>query len=604
MAFLYPVLHNPVQFIQKRYGRIIPVFTLVSLYIWLTHWYQIKTWYLNAGILVGLALLTYILYQVFNRIDRKRRYLSILFYAFVVLQLAMLIFSLTILPKIMIAKTIIVSDSQKQLIDLLSTITMVSPFAQGIVQLSNVFWSLVPEMYFYLLYPFMVVPIITITKKQKLIVQLLVVVAITKILLDLDNTLSSILSFHTMNIARANGFVAGVTAGSIYRSKGKLWTKMSKILSNNIISVIVFMLLIFIQWGDTTIRDGKEIWFMNYYYLISSWIFAVVILAAVTPNTLVQRIFQNKFLVFSGMVSYSLYLIHTHTIPWTHPIVQVYLKHIPFKAAHPLFELGFSLGLTLFISFILYKTVEFLYFEHTRRTKPIHNAEKIADKPQTITRKKILIGTGIAVGIIVLIYSGGYAPSLFASRHRMSNNFMASRTELRDSSLKTTITSRYDNLSVVIVNMTYIKNAEDTRTKSKNPASLMFRLYKKGSSTPIFESTRHAYQVEGEPHFPFGFPTIKDSKNKEYIVELAVKGGSEKDHVNIDTSANSMVTLYTNDKREILKKPYKIVANRALFAFSNADAVFAVATVMFLAFLAPFRPSGLISSDIYRKRVQ
>ena len=80
--------------------------------------------------------------------------------------------------------------------------------------------------------------------------------------------------------------------------------------------------------------------------------------------------------------------------------------------------------------------------------------------------------------------------------------------------------------------------------------------------------------IEGEPNYPFGFPIISESKNKNYQVELSLEGGSVQDQIFVDKSPASMITSYLTTRSELLRKPYFFFINRILFVLKNLNAVF------------------------------
>ena len=115
-----------------------------------------------------------------------------------------------------------------------------------------------------------------------------------------------------------------------------------------------------------------------------------------------------------------------------------------------------------------------------------------------------------------------------------------------------------------------------TRNHNKKPAMLYFRLYENSSAKPIFESSRSAFEIEGEPNFPFGINTITNSKNKNYIAELQLVGGSKEDDILVNLAPSSIVTTYTNTKEDLIKKPYRLAFNRLSYILTRADFLFLI----------------------------
>lgn len=531
-----------------------------------------------------IALVVYLSWNYIRKKDLEEQIGKRLFYFFLFLQLCLLIINLLNLPKFL-------ATSQNYLpfhtfvlsvLNWLSNITLTTPLNVNANLLVSVFWSLAPEVCFYLLYPFLVLPLILTARKNRWWIGLIIILVATKILLDLDLVLDPIRSFHTINLARMNGFIAGVTIGSLYFSQSKSWNFLKKILSNPLVSFVILVGFIALHLANSKIIEEGILWQTNLYYLLSSWVIALVILVGLIPQTIINKIFSQKFLVNLGAVSYSLYLIHQIVIPWGNNIALIFVPFLPAQLAEiarVLLDIFLSIG----ISFILYRLIEGFYFS----SKKNNHSVVVVENNQSNFAWNPLIIAGVLSLTIFISYSGlSYAPTLFLAHHDVAGfSFIGSQKSLLDQKLQIPITAADSNLSVIVVNMRYLKDADYTSKNIKNPAILDFRLYEQGNPQPIFQSQRHAYEVGGLSHFPFGFPTIKNSAQKKYVIELELENGNVNDQVLVDTSSDSVVSLYTNSKQDILYHPYKMLFNRWQFAFSNPSAIFALLAILVLAML-------------------
>src|SRR5258708_6096919 len=335
MAFLYPRVENTKFFLQKRYGRILPGYTTFVCFIWIINLEQfMAVWYLQLFALLVIAIVVYYAWHLLKKFPKRGEKL---FYSFVVLQTLVLVVGLFILPHFVTADTIILPFYIKNFLFLLANITLTTPFLRDVPRLSGVFWSLAPEMYFYILYPFIVIPLIQLSKRWGWFISVIIIVGVTKILFDLDKEVVSLGALQSMNIARASGFVAGVTIGTIYQTRGGIWTKLVSLIKNPASSLLAIVLLIAMQWGDWAIRDGKSALFMNLYYLVASWIIAFIIINAIFPNSLIYKIFSKKVLVFLGIISYSIYLIHLQVITWASQLAGMLQPVFLTQGIHDLF---------------------------------------------------------------------------------------------------------------------------------------------------------------------------------------------------------------------------------------------------------------------------
>lgn len=572
MASLYPVVQNSLQFIQKRYARIFPVLTVVVIYMGVVY-LRIRdlNWYEQLFFLLLLAFIVHIGWRLISRFDRLKIAGRLIFWSFLILQVAFLLINLFITPKFISLHQVVLPVPMRNALLIISNFTLTTPFARDVVRFASIFWSLLPEIIFYLVYPFLVIPLIKIGKRYGRLVTLIIIILVTKILFDFDDALRGTLAMFTLNISRASGFLVGVLVGTLYASGGKLWQKLQPVFQNTFVNLMVLTLFILSQAGDWAVRDGQIIWFMNAYYLASSWIAGLLVATAIIPKTLNQRIFSNKLFVFLGLISYSLYLIHSRTADWGHQIARSFESAVTSRTLFGLLDFGLMLGISIVTAYLLYCLVETLYFQAKAKTKPVD--VKISGVAHSQTRPVIPIV--IILFIFIWVYTAAFTPSQFISQHSYPRaSLLQTNYALTNRKVHIPITAKYNNLSVVTVGMWYFKNGEVTARLSKKPAQLWFRLFAEDQSKPIFSVSRSAYDVESEPNFPFGFPPIADSAGKQYLAELEVIGAKPKDTVYLNTMPGRVTATYTNTKAEIIKKPHLLVWNRLWYTFTHPDNLF------------------------------
>lgn len=564
MAYLYPRIIHPISFIKKRYARIIPVYILVVVFISEIYSKNIY-WQSEIFQLILLAIIPALIWYLIEKVKLASLFGTILFYSYVIVQVLFLFLNIFITPRFIQYGTIHLPEFYKHILILMSNITLTTPFVEGVPRISGVFWSLAPEIYFYLLYPIIVIPLIFIGKKWGKVVSFLIAISILKILFDLSTAFMGIGSLYSIDVARASGFVAGVLAGSIYQAQGSIWNKISKWGLNPFFGTISILSFVVIQWGDWAIRDGQSIHFMNLYYLVSSFVIAILALVSSVPTSLPNKIFSSKMLVFFGALSYSMYLIHIQTNHWVG-----LLSFLPFYSI--LYPILVLCGATL-ISRILFICIESIYFRSKSKNKEVSdNLTKAPLKINALHYALILI---VAFGCM---YSGGYSLSFLLQRHTTSMPIMGLQFErsLLNSKLRVPIIAHYDNLSAIHINLRYAKSANETRNKVKNPSVLFFRLLDEDKKKVIFESKRSAFEIEGSPRFPFGITTISDSKNKRYSIELELVNGKIDDQIYVDMSQSSIVSIYTTSKKALLMRPHIFLMNRLIYILTNRGMIFAM----------------------------
>lgn len=583
MAYLHSADSSGISFIQKRYARIFPLYGIIVLALWLSL-IQRYEWYFEAIVLFGFALIGFAAWMCIRKTQYAKYFLRILFIGFLALQGIMLFFNLFILPRFVTFGQYAMPDWVKNITTLLTNLTLTAPFGVYIQGLSGVFWSLAPEVYFYLLFPLLVAPLILLGKRYGWWMSAILFFGVIKILFDLDHALVSIASLQSVNVARMSGFAVGVLVGSMYQSQGLVWQKLKKIFGNPVVSILALCALIAIQWGDWAIRDGQGIDFMNSYYFVSSVVIGLVILTAVIPNSIGQKVLGNKALTFLGLISFSIYLIHPETIDWTHMLLM--------RIGVPVFrENRLSSSIYLVVAMIvtcatalfLYWFIERLYFMYKSKKSSNIKLSSTIKKTQIQFQMRyrswqiVLVGAGVFL-FFLFVYSGIYSPTQLLSRHPVAPR--KGEVSLLDSPLRIPITTKYPRLSAMVIDLRYVKDAQTTATSDKKkPATLIFRLYDKNNKK-IFESERNAYQVAGAPRFPFGTPVLQDA-NKAYIMELSLKNGTLTDQVLVNTSSTSLVSVYTNTRHELTRNPFVFVLNRTIFVFTNPGFIFAALFTFF-----------------------
>lgn len=585
MAFLYPQIPKARKYIQKRYARIIPIYATVVFFLWIIDLEEyVKVWYLQLGTLLILAGFIYLIWNFIKRIPNIGKNI---FYAFAGLQILTLLIVTIILPHYTYADTVLLPANVKNFITFLSNITLTTPFARDIPNMSGVFWSLAPEIYFYLLYPFIVIPLIQLCKKWGWLITILIIFGVTKILFDLDKEIVSVAALHTMNIARASGFVAGVTIGTIYQTKGTTWNKLLPLIKNPFSSLAALFLLFAMQWGDSAIRDGQSVTFMNFYYLTTSWIIAFIIVNAIFPSSLIYKIFSKKIVVFLGIISYSTYLIHPEVIGWASSFTQLLQPFLASQGIRDVIYVCLAVLLTIGIAASLFRLVEFLYFS-SKKTVLVTTLAKESEEVTVSKRYALIRHPLLKVSLIILtffvLYTCSYSPTQLAARNAISKSLMpVNEKSLLQNDVSIPFTAKYNNLSETSVYLRYAKNAAVTIGTRRDPAKLVFQLFDT-SGKQLFTSSRHAYVTDGSPRFGFGFPTIPNSKGKTYVVKLSLVNGTQNDQVYVDETPMSFVSVYTTSKQMLFHTPWIFIINRLVLAFTDPGFVFAFVFVLFIVF--------------------
>ncbi len=586
MAYLYQNVKSPLTFLQKRYLRIVPALSVVVLYIWLTK-VLIKdlVWFQKVPIFVITVLLYTVAWRGLRRLSGRYSLGRKIFFLFIFAQLLTATVLMIVIPRITHNETIPINQLFREVLVLFANFTLTTPFSQHQILLDSVFWSLFPEILFYLLFPFIVAPLIHLCKRSGWLITIVVILIVGKILLDLDAALAPLNSFLEINIARSNGFVVGVLVGTLYFTKGQFFQKIQKFVERKSISILILFLFFAMQWGDTMLSgyNKQPIEIMNIYYLVSSWVIGLTILTAVS-KTFVNKIFSLRIFTFLGMISYSMYLFHHSVFDWMSQIFDPIKEQLGTNIALGFVYLFVSLGVVLLSSYFLFKLIESLYFVEK---KNIHEIKSIAliKWPQFFTTKKIKIVAIalISLWVVVFIYTAIF-PFPFLVEQKAFQQKMTKKgyVVLTDKNFDTSITPSYQNLSIVALHLWYGESAAKTIENRKTPATLQFFLIDSVGGV-ISHSEREAYKVEGSPNFLFGFVPQTESTNKSYTIRLKTQGSNSHDYVQVDTK-KPLVLLYSPEGSKILTL-LNVFINRILIIFTIPEALFAIISIVGISLL-------------------
>lgn len=573
MGYFYFNVSNALRFIQKRYTRIFPLLFVLITYIWIISIAHISQWYFQLFTLLSIAIFVNFIWKFIKKINGLGK---IIFFLFLVLQVITIIISVFIIPH---HSQLINSNFLQTIMNL----TLTTPFFPLDIKMRSVLWSLAPEILFYILFPFIAIPLMRLGEKYGIVISIIIAISMIKILFDLDSEFAAIAKLQSMNIARSSGFVIGILVAEIYRSQGKIWKKFESIIKNPFIDITILFLLLAFQFGDLPVRGDRGVLFNNFYFLISSIAIGFAIIAALNPKTILSRIFSHKILVFLGTISYSIYLIHTDVINWVIALTNPLKGYIHSYDLYMTIILFVELFATILVSLFLYKTVEFMYFV---------SKDKIAlDKKtkKTINTKPILSKTFIAsvttVTIIVLfaIYSSRFTGSFILERQAINKDKPNTEISLLNKTVDIPFYSRHNGLSIVSVDIRYFKSAVWAQENIKTPAQIIFKLYDSNKNL-LFQSQSTAYLVEGGPHFQFGFPPIPDSNQKNYIIELSLNNGSKNDLVFLENSPSGMIEMYSLSRKD-LKNIFSLIINRIIFITTIPEIIFAFGFFILAAIL-------------------
>lgn len=576
MAYLYPTVRNPILFIKKRYTRIFPMFILASIFFWaLSLKLKGDFWFSQILFLLILSFGIRYIWKKIKKASENGINGNTIFWCFIFLQIEVFLFLLFISPQL----SPYVSDHSwyYSFLTLLSNITLTTSFTRYVILISNVFWTIPVEIFFYLLYPFFVIPVTAVARRWGWAMGIFLICIATKIIFDLDHEFSIYKNtLLGLNIAHSSGFIAGITVGTMYQQQGRLWKKVEKLAQNTVIGVITFLLLVFTQWANVTLPYAGDKFANNYYFLFASWIIAFAIIGAITPNSIIQKIFAKKIFVFLGVISYSLYLTHEQAIYWTKFILSFF--HIPL-GVYVCLMIVFAIALSILLAWILYLIVDRLYFEYHQQ---LPKETIVTTRNKTVSLREspnflfLLVSMFVYVIFILYAYLQPYQSSLLIDKYfvGISHTTLFSWYSLSNRPLQIPFTAKNNNLAIIALHLEY--TAPETQAKKTDYARVQFHLLD-NSHHVIFASSIPASFLSASPEFQFGFPPILHSAGKQYITEFALVPGKEGEKVSINTSDINFTTLSVIAKNKLW--PIKLFTNRCLLILTTPSLIIALLLV-------------------------
>ncbi len=548
MAFLYPTLKSPVSFIKKRYTRIFPMLILANIFFWVLFFeHRANSWIIQIILILVLAFGIRFIWQYIKVSDKNEQIGKILFWGFVILQLTVFFYLVFIFPSI--APQHPEGTQFHNVLTLLANITVTRPISGFILNVNDVFWSLPVEVLFYIVYPFFVIPLIYVGKKWGWVVGLLLIMLTTKIVFDLDNAFIMFKSpLIVLNIAHSSGFIAGVTIGTIYQQQGKLWNRLEKLAQNNIIGIITLVLLIFTQWANVSLPYAGDKIANNYYFLFASWVIALTIIGAITPKSIIQKIFDRKLFVFLGVISYTLYLTHEQAINWTSSILS--LIHLPL-GIYLCLTIIIATVLSILLAWFLYHIVDKLYFTYHKRLPKetmLSSKQKIDTTPRPPSFTFLAFTMTVYLLLIICIYTLHYPASLLVDTYSIQPNHIppSSIYALGKNPIEFPFTGKNNNINTIALHLQYDNNK--IQSNNGRHAVIVFQLLDNAHHI-IYTSLTSAVMVENvkDPEFTFNFPPLSQSAGKEYITEFSMRKDSSNDQVLLSSTSPNFITYAIKD---------------------------------------------------------
>lgn len=551
MTYIYPNPQNGLHFLQKRYTRIFPLFITASLIMMILREFPYVSWYWQIFIFISFAFLTYVIWVFIIKRFASLRIKKIIFLSFIFLQVIVGGFYLFWVMR----HPPIVFNQQlpfiiRELTIFLVNITLTLPLGNYILMLQGVYWSLVAEVLFYILYPFVCVPLIHFFSLQKRVVKISVLLLLIPFFEGLDLISHKLFVLSMLQPAICYYFVAGILLGYIYKHHESFIQKAHNIFSERLayVSILLFILIITVK---VFVLSAVLPYLDSYIHML--WAFPVIFIVGVAldEKTKLSKMLKSKILVFLGTISYSIYLSHT---PILHMVQSTFHATNAFTNFLQLF---LTLTITILISIVWYHFLERPYFKRNKVkeiiTVSIHN--KFIQKPVFILSLIFIIyffsifnayQSNFNFFSIQYLYNN----SIFINPKILSNTKNISSVQYPQIDLL--LKAVQNNFAVITMHVKDVKYV-----KLNQHQDLTFKIKEQGQKNWYATDTFNLNIIGDSPTHPFGFPLITDAKGKNYQVELSTLDPTLPEYMLLDTS--SVRGIYEVNKGQLLKHPLQLI---------------------------------------------
>lgn len=557
MGYLYTRVSDKVAFLQKRYTRIFPLF--LSFVITRTIFRNFSNISLLASIAAIFipALCIHILWvYVIKKINNKT--LSrMLFWAFIALQIVVgAIYALWVMRHPPIYLNQLLSPWIRESIISLVNATLTLPFGNYIPMLDGVYWSLIGEVLFYILYPIIFIPIAQSFQDQPRQMQALFLLSIIPFLLSLTQLSNKVAELFILDLPFFYFFVVGIIIAYLYKRKPQFFDAVGDYLNRPIFKYVPIVLFIFLfillnylfnnyQSNTPLIR------------IFSAFPFALLFIVALAERSTLSKLFQSKILVYFGTISYSMYLVQTSVVDTAKKL---------YHPTEPFSNLFFILIVLVIICIIAAGThylLEKPYFNRTKKTDIKKNTAFAKSHPD----KPIFIITSLAFLYCLVVFIAYQSNFNFFSKEYIHTNTVISYPPVKKGQkiismkdyprIKLLLTAEDDNFGVLTMNLHY--NTKSIFSKGGSQ-TLEFRIREAGSPTWYASSSYKAVEVGNSEDHPFGFPIIQDSKGKKYDVEIKLTDPLLAEYFDIDITRGVTRSVYQLNKYFVIKKPSQLIS--------------------------------------------
>jgi peptidoglycan/LPS O-acetylase OafA/YrhL len=593
MGSLYPVVPSTLSFWQKRYTRIFPalISMCASLAVVRFWWDELTLWQ-SVQIIAGFMIVGGLAWRLLQHLPYRHLIGKILFYFFITSQLVAAVGYVFFLGKI--PSTVFYQvwpEWLRQIFIFIGNATITLPFGNYLPQLDGVYWSVITEVLFYLIYPFLFLPLVRLIQAKK---SAWFGAAIFGLSLPFFYSLSvlfeSLWGFKMLTIHLAVYFLLGVIIGCIQNGNyfQKLSTQLKKIptIAYWVITLAaIFALPIarrFIDLGTIT--------------EMMVWSIPIGIMFAMTLNqkTSWAKFLSQRWLVVLGEYSYAIYLTHTIAI-------ELYTKGSGPKSPQEMVAaLQTTLPLIFVLSWLLHYTLELPYFNRSQTPAAAKQPQQNLNPYLPKTSR-----TAVAIficGFITTLWLGHKVP-VTLSAHVVNHAYSELKYPvlLNDQPLDLTFQADENNFGMAMISIKPLSNEEVVKLglqRGPNDLESLQITIRDAANTVVTTNSYPLYQIFESRFHPIGLPIVPNSQGQKYTVSLQITKDRTHHIVRLVDNGFPLRTVYFLNKKELLSNPLKLIS----FGWEKLTQPFAEPTAQRQLILASPLMVGLLWSSWHTRR--
>ncbi len=441
--------------------------------------------------------------------------------------------------------------------------TLTLPLGNYIPLLDGVYWSLAPEMIFYLLYPYLFSPVVrSLHKKSKVYITIFI-----GLLFPFFFGLS-LLFKHSQGLTMLfiEYFIYFCGGIAIARLVAKNEKKSTTPFIRKTITPLTFMILLFCSY---LLLVGTSGYAMIIFRLLLVFPFGYVVYSLVEKDTSLSRLFQHKAFLFLGTISYSMYISHTAIIDGMHLIFR------PSDALTNILFLIITAVIFLLVSYAIHLIIETPYFMFKPEKKPAG----------IYVQNNKIIFCVLLVFALFIFFSTYTSQFNFFSVQKKYSNIIPSTTSISDVPYTFSFMAQEDNMGVILVHLTNTVGNEKEKKQISDPLKqqrLQIRMKELGANSWYAIQDASPAEIGDSSSYPLGFPIIEKAKNKEYVVELVMKDIDYRSTIVLNKDRYDLTTIHQIPKQTLLKDPVKLlshISEKLQTALANPEAQLVAACI-------------------------